>query len=341
MKAAVIFVAAAALDETRDDRLGLARRELREIDRVSLHRDPRFSIIFAARGVPSPTMEGQPMPARSRPLVLAASLAIALAATPGRAENARADPLSYPCGVRAVRVVPVAARTYAVETVAFAAGPIDVLVTLFTHTHSYNLLLSAQVFAKKPSVKSEMLFAAPAFFTVPDDDVIEAAFADLPAASDTGLRLPCIVSRLIVSDALRPVSPHEVWPTASEREARRELVQLFSDGAKLTAAATLRGDEPVPSCEHPYQQAHFVVEAPPDFSAIARTPGSGTVEVEVVLSPRGDIEAIRVLRGSGSSGLDDEVRRRAAKSTYAPFIFRCEPVRSSYRFVVVYTVRHR
>jgi hypothetical protein len=219
---------------------------------------------------------------------------------------------------------------------AFAAGPIDVLVTLFTHARSYSLPLPAQTFSKKSTTQFAMLLGTPAFFAIPDDDVVEAAYADIPATSDSGVVLPCIVSRLIVSDALRPKNSREAWPTPPERASREEIVKLFAGGAKVTGAATLRGDEPPPTCAQPYQMAHFLAQSMPDLREISRMAlGTGAVEMEVVLSPQGRVEFTRVLRSSGSSSLDSAIKRSAENSTYAPDVFRCEPVRSAYRFAIV------
>jgi hypothetical protein len=161
------------------------------------------------------------MPGLARPPILVATLAVALAATPVPVSSAKADTASYPCIVRLVRVVPVAARTYGIETSALASGPFDVLVTLFTRTHSYYLYLPTQTFDKKASALFRWFLAAPTFFTVPDDEPIEAAYAKVPPTSERGITSPCVVSHLVVSDALilQSHGPTPKWPTAAELEA--------------------------------------------------------------------------------------------------------------------------
>ncbi len=276
----------------------------------------------------------------SRSSVLAVVFGLVLSEIVSPAAGATTDtgPTVLPCAVRLVRIVPVAPRTYSLELASLERGPADVLVTLYSHTHSYKLPLPAQTFTEKATPSSQMLRTSPIFFTMPDDDVIEAALAD-PLATGAAAPQACVTSHLIALDALRPVAPRPLtWPTAAELEARNQLVRLFADGRRATAAATFDRDETAPTCAQPYQPVHTLVISHADYPATAVAQGAaGFVTVEVILDRQGKIEATRVLRSSGWASLDDESVRAASRTTYAPEIFRCEAVPGFYAFVADFT----
>jgi len=283
------------------------------------------------------------MLARSRSRLLAIAVATVLASLGlGGGAGAEPAPSSFPCAVRAVLIVPVAPRTYAMEMAAMIAGPIDVMVTLFTHTHSYDLSLPARRFyGGQHLTNSEMPFGARMFFSMPDDETIEAAYAMDSIRNGDGASLPCNPMHLVLWDALRPSNQAAPPLTANEREATRVLALAYAkDAPKLAGLATLRPAEPALSCAQPYQNMHLTSRVAPMYPEGARQFGvTGRVAIQVDYTPETNAVATHVYSSSGSAALDASANTAAANSRYSPEVFRCEPQRGSYLLVVDFARR--
>jgi TonB family protein len=217
------------------------------------------------------------------------------------------------------------------EARATVVGPVDVAVTLYTHAHAYDLLLPAQRFDERVPAQAIPLFAARVFFTVPDDDALEALTANIATTNPYGPS--CNVSHLVVSDALAPAGT--AAPSAAELDARQALARSFDGGVNTITAATLRDAEPAPSCEHPYRNLQIVRKAASPYPAVAlQRELGGTVIIEVNYDAQGRVVATRVRSGSGWPVLDAAAISAAEKTAYQPEIFRCESLPGYYLYTV-------
>jgi TonB family protein len=234
-----------------------------------------------------------------------------------------------PC-VSVSHIARLASGSYAMELTADSAAPRDLALKIFTLRHSYDLSLPAQGFGETPFVSSPLYTsAARTLFTLPDDDAILAVSI---AAQDNSTGAPPCKTYHVFSDAL-PSGDSRPLSTAA-RDARKQLALSFADAPKTIPAATLNA-QPELRCVHPYRDARIIEHAEPGYPEIARqSHATGRSTIKVNLAADGTVEAAKVFQSSGNAALDDEAVRVASISIYAPEIFRCEPQRGSYLFVV-------
>ena len=95
---------------------------------------------------------------------------------------------------------------------------------------------------------------------------------------------------------------------------------------------------PKPACQTPMQDATATQAVTPDYPDSAREQGLGKVDVNVVvsLSASGAPTGAQVQNSSGNMAMDQEAKRAAMQSTYAPKIVDCKPVESQYIFHVTF-----
>lgn len=92
---------------------------------------------------------------------------------------------------------------------------------------------------------------------------------------------------------------------------------------------------PKVSCAVPNAEAQATNKYQPETPEIAKQAGAtGTAEVQVSLSASGSVTGASIIKTTGNSALDEEAKKAARQSTYAPKKENCVPVAGDYKFVV-------
>jgi TonB family protein len=214
------------------------------------------------------------------------------------------------------------AGTYAAVIGSTQPGPVDATATLYTSSQSFSLVLTSVALVDRRNSIGEPLFRTePVFFKIATTEPIRGGDVSL---SKGGERLECLKGRYVQ----RVAGAYEA-PDATRRE--HDIWKQYVKENPTVLPTTLRPAEREPTCETEYRDATLVTPALPEYPEAARREGAvGTVEVLVALGPEGREAWHAVYRSSGNESLDRAGENAAARSTYAPEIFRCVPVSGGY-----------
>jgi TonB family protein len=152
---------------------------------------------------------------------------------------------------------------------------------------------------------------------------------------------PCLVHSPFVKSSLQtyvqtygPSSGTLVYP-----DWAAALKTFFADAS---AMSPLVASDPeivdAPSCARPYVMAYTRTPSsaitPPGFNFF-----DGDVDIRVAVAAIGDLLGMRIDKSSRQKPIDAAALAAAARSRFAPQIYRCNPVTGNYIFVVAFGVQ--
>ncbi|HEY9086387.1 MAG TPA: energy transducer TonB [Candidatus Tyrphobacter sp.] len=140
----------------------------------------------------------------------------------------------------------------------------------------------------------------------------------------------------------RPLTVHLQHTTSHGAGPSEEHVTQPVHGSENGVPSGTGTASPAPAapagCANPYQEAHTLQEASPEYPQSAIDLGLGRVEVTVIVTigPSGNLESATIGSGSGNSAIDHDALRVARLTTYAPKMENCQPITSQYKYLVDY-----
>jgi TonB family protein len=107
------------------------------------------------------------------------------------------------------------------------------------------------------------------------------------------------------------------------------------DPGDVPLALTFVGSDGPLACAQPYQLAHVVKAEQPVYPESAKfVHATGTALVRVDVLEDGSVAHTSLFRSSGNQALDVSAIKAATASSYAPALFRCNPIAGAYIFRV-------
>jgi TonB family protein len=264
---------------------------------------------------------------RLRPFACTA-LAFALLAGAARAQSTPAptaspQPAASGCLARLSAVVPVdadasgRAETYALmlSSLGLDAGRASGTVALFAGNERYEVPFSRVVATGARDLSLDG--ATPIFVRFPRRLAVDGGYVASLADPEPGKCIPAY-----------PWTPKNAAAKLSQPNVTKLRGRLLT--ATVVTAPPPVG-ETIPVCAHPYAAASVKTAAAPALPEAAQDM-EGSVETLVSLDGAGAVVDVEVWHSSGHDQLDRAAARAALVSKYAPEIFRCAGVPSSYVF---------
>jgi TonB family protein len=247
------------------------------------------------------------------------------------------EALAEPCPVYLRYLVKTAApHTYAVGFASYANSSAEIALMLYGGDDVYVAHVPGVAFTRPLTTlmsgfHSEWLSDA-AYVRLPAD-AAPLEFAKLDIQSPETHSLTGCTSEIRDVAWLGP--PAKAPNDAFAAEYAKDIAQAEA-GYSLdspAAEATVLPREPKLVCAHPLVDAKTLHVFQPAYPEIARREAHiGFVQVAVELDASGNVASTRVYRSSGWDELDAATRDAAARTTYSPEIFRCQPIASQYIF---------
>jgi len=211
----------------------------------------------------------------------------------------------------------------------------DFVVTLYSASASYELRLDGQLFDRRPKTAGPPMLswvAAPAYFDVPGAAAIESAYVQ-PLEADGVQSTPCLFNHYRVrsrADIMSELYSQE--PTLLDESD--VAAANFSADSPITHA-TFRSQSPSPDCKQPYAEPRVLhAMSPPYPPSAIRDGASGMAMILLELDNAGKPLSAAVVKSANYDALDRAAEVAALTSSFAPQLFRCEPIGGSYVFRV-------
>jgi len=250
---------------------------------------------------------------------------------------ARADAATCPVRTQSLLAMP-DGKTYAVLLNSDIKRTADVRLTVYSTEWSYTITLPAVPFARKmpdnpyPLMRALARFTTdPVFVTLPRADLLIAARAD-PGVGDAPPGCNPTYAYTLELDLYR--FGEKFVPSAGSSAEGRVIVASFNAATPKVPASVVAA-QPELACAEPYAIAHTLRMTAANYPVDQRANGeTGVVVIAVDLSPAGAIENTNIVSSTANDVLTQEALKAAKATTYAPELFRCQPVASTYLFRV-------